>query len=63
MEYTVIFQKKHKSVYCVCITLNPDESFLQYMWEAYNVRECDIQFIFEGHPKRTSIFTLMEGDK
>lgn len=52
MEYTVIFKKKRKPAYCICITLNPDESFLQYMWKAYSVKEDDILFIFEGDPKR-----------
>lgn len=59
MKYTVIYQKEGRPAYCVCITLNPDESFLQFLWESFNVREYDIMFVFKGHAERISIDSIM----
>lgn len=62
MKYTVIFRKKHGAVFCVQVTLNPDESLLQYLWESYNVREPDLLYIFKGNPERVSLSDLFKGE-
>jgi hypothetical protein len=61
-RYTVISNRNGQS-YCSQISIGKGESLLQALWEEYNIREDDIQFIFKGHPKRISIFTLYEEEE
>lgn len=63
MKRYTVFSKKAENTYCSQISIIKGESLLQALWEEYNIREDDIQFIFKGHPKRISIFTLFEEEE